>query len=67
MESTEKRWYVPHTYSGYETELRAIWNPGLSQWECRTIFLVVVPEEKVRQVKDGEAKEIEEKLSLAMS
>ena len=62
MESTEKRWYVLHTYSGYENRVKSnLESRAQSMGMQDYIFRVVVPEEKVRQVKDGEAKEIEEK------
>nr|WP_205882239.1 transcription termination/antitermination protein NusG [Lactobacillus sp. MRS-253-APC-2B] len=62
VESTEKRWYVLHTYSGYENRVKSnLESRAQSMGMQDYIFRVVVPEEKVRQVKDGEAKEIEEK------
>lgn len=59
MDSIEKQWYVLHTYSGYENKVKA-------NLESRTetmnmtdfIYRVVVPENEVTTVKDGEEKKI---------
>ena len=54
----EKEWYVVNTYSGHENkvkeklEMRAE-SMGMEDY----IFRVIVPEEKVIEVKDGEQKE----------
>ena len=62
MESNEKRWYVLHTYSGYENRVKSnLESRAQSMGMQDYIFRVIVPEETVRQVKDGQAKEVEEK------
>ena len=62
MESHEKRWYVLHTYSGYENRVKSnLESRAQSMGMEDYIFRVVVPEEEVRQVKDGQAKETIEK------
>ncbi|WP_087907867.1 transcription termination/antitermination protein NusG [Limosilactobacillus fermentum] len=62
METNEKRWYVLHTYSGYENRVKSnLESRAQSMGMEDYIFQVVVPEETVRQVKDGQAKEVEEK------
>ena len=62
MESHEKRWYVLHTYSGYENRVKSnLESRARSMGMQDYIFRVVVPEETVRTVKDGQAKETEEK------
>lgn len=62
VETNEKRWYVLHTYSGYENRVKSnLESRAQSMGMEDYIFQVVVPEEMVRQVKDGQAKEVEEK------
>ena len=62
VETNEKRWYVLHTYSGYENRVKSnLESRAQSMGMEDYIFQVVVPEETVRQVKDGQAKEVEEK------
>ncbi len=62
METNEKRWYVLHTYSSYENRVKSnLESRAQSMGMEDYIFQVVVPEETVRQVKDGQAKEVEEK------
>lgn len=62
MEQNEKRWYVLHTYSGYENRVKSnLESRAQSMGMEDYIFRVVVPEGTVRQVKDGQAKEVEEK------
>lgn len=62
METNEKRWYVLHTYSGYENRVKSnLESRAQSMGMEDYIFRVVVPEETVRQVKDGQAKDVEEK------
>lgn len=62
VETNEKRWYVLHTYSGYENRVKSnLESRAQSMGMEDYIFQVVVPEETVCQVKDGQAKEVEEK------
>lgn len=61
MESHEKCWYVLHTYSGYENRVKSnLESRAQSMGMQDYIFRVVVAEETVRQVKDGQAKEVVE-------
>lgn len=56
MESN-KAWYVLHTYSGYENKVKEnidLRKESMAMGE--NIFRVVVPEQEVTEVKDGEAK-----------
>ena len=59
----EKQWYVVNTYSGHENkvkeklEMRA---ESMDMEDC--IFRVIVPEEKVVEVKDGVTKEKSRKM-----
>jgi len=57
------RWYVIHTYSGYENKVasnieKIVENRGLSEM----IFDVLVPTEKVVEISGSDEKEIERKL-----
>lgn len=62
MESTEKQWYVLHTYSGYENRVKSnLESRAQSMGMEDYIFRIVVPEEEVREVKDGKAKDKIEK------
>ena len=59
----EARWYVVHTYSGYENKVAAtiqktVENRGLQE----LIFDVRVPMETVTEVRDTGSKEVERKL-----
>lgn len=62
VETMEKQWYVLHTYSGYENRVKSNLESRVQSMNMEDyIFQVVVPEETVNQVKDGESKQIEEK------
>jgi len=57
-EDIEKSWFVVHTYSGYEHKVKAnlesrTQTMGMSQ----QIFRVLVPEQEVTTIQDGEAKQ----------
>jgi transcriptional antiterminator NusG len=59
----EKRWYVIHTYSGYEDAVaknlkQRVENLGMED----KIFNVIVPKEKKIKIKDGKRKVVEEKI-----
>ncbi|MDR2656178.1 MAG: transcription termination/antitermination protein NusG [Oscillospiraceae bacterium] len=59
----EARWYVVHTYSGYENKVagnieKAVENRGLQD----LIREVRVPTEKVTEIKDDKCREVERKL-----
>ncbi|AYW44468.1 transcription termination/antitermination protein NusG [Tetragenococcus koreensis] len=59
MESFEKRWYVLHTYSGYENRVKInLESRAQSMKMDDYIFRVVVPEEKETEVKNGKEKEV---------
>ena len=62
-ENAEARWYVVHTYSGYENKVatdieKVVENRKLSE----LIQEVRVPMEKVVEVKDNQKKEVERKM-----
>ena len=59
----EAKWYVVHTYSGYENKVRdsiesTILNRNLGEEICE----VMIPMEKAEEIKNGVAKEVERKL-----
>jgi len=61
--SEEAKWYVVHTYSGYENKVasnleKAIENQNLGNM----IREVKVPTEKVIEIKDGKEREVERKI-----
>jgi len=63
MTETEARWYVVHTYSGYENKVKAdiektIENRGLQD----TILEVRVPMQDVVEVKNGAKKTVQKKM-----
>lgn len=60
---TEKRWYVIHTYSGYENKVKAnlerkVQSMGMED----TIHRILVPMEDELDVKDGQKKVVKRKV-----
>ncbi len=59
----EKRWYVIHTYSGYEEAVAKNLKQRVESFEMEDkIFEVIVPKEKKIKIRDGKRREVEEKL-----
>ncbi len=61
--SQEARWYVVHTYSGYENKVKAtleriVENRGIHDF----IQEVSVPEEEIMEIKDGKKKTVRRKI-----
>ena len=59
----EAKWYVVHTYSGYENKVRdsiesTILNRNLGEEICE----VMIPMEKAEEIKNGVAKDVERKM-----
>jgi transcriptional antiterminator NusG len=59
----EARWYVVHTYSGYENKVatnleKIVENRKLQDW----IHEVSIPTETVTEIKDGKKREVEHKI-----
>ena len=59
----EAKWYVVHTYSGYENKVKdsiesTIANRNLGEEICE----VMIPMEKAEEVRNGATKEVERKL-----
>jgi len=54
----EKQWYVVNTYSGHENKVKEKLEMRAESMDMQDyIFRVVIPEEKVVEVKDGVSKE----------
>jgi len=61
--TSEKNWYVLHTYSGYEDAVaKALKQRVESLGMEDKIFNVIVPKEKKIKIKNGKRKTIEEKI-----
>jgi len=61
--SEEARWYVVHTYSGYENKVATnletiVGNRGLQEW----IHEIRVPTELVTEIKDNKKRDVERKI-----
>ncbi|MEO8232725.1 MAG: transcription termination/antitermination protein NusG [Ignavibacteriota bacterium] len=54
----ETRWYVVRTFSGHETKVKTFLEAGLNEHEHlkAKVFEILVPMEKVFEVKDGKKK-----------
>jgi len=62
-QSDEKRWYVIHTYSGYEEAVaKNLQQRAESLGLEEKIFNVLVPKEKKVKIKSGQRKVVEEKI-----
>jgi len=61
--SKEKRWYVMHTYSGYEDAVASSLKQRIESFGMEDkIFNVLVPKEKKIKIKNGKRKAVEEKI-----
>ncbi len=59
----EKRWYVVHTYSGYENKVKTNMEKRIESMEVTDkIFRVEVPTEEVTEVKNGQTRTVERKI-----
>ncbi len=59
----ERKWYVIHTYSGYEDAVAKNLKQRVESFEMEDkIFDVIVPKEKKIKIKDGKRKTVEEKI-----
>jgi transcriptional antiterminator NusG len=57
VSTTDKRWYVVRTYSGHENKVKAYLENEVAQSNLgEMITSVIVPSEKVFEVKDGKKK-----------
>jgi transcriptional antiterminator NusG len=64
MEKTiEKKWYMIHTYSSYEKKVKADLEKRIETLELTDkVFRIVVPEEEIKEVKNGKEKIVFRKL-----
>ncbi len=63
QESNEKKWYVLHTYSGYEDAVAKSLKQRVESLGMEDkIFNVLVPKEKKIKIKNGKKKMVEEKI-----
>ncbi|SCA83932.1 Transcription termination/antitermination protein NusG [Bacillus glycinifermentans] len=59
----EKKWYVVHTYSGYENKVKANLEKRVESMGMQDkIFRVVVPEEEETDIKNGKKKVVKKKV-----
>ena len=60
---SDKRWYVVHTYSGYENKVKTNMEKRIESMEVSDkIFRVEVPTEEVTEVKNGKTRTVERKI-----
>ena len=58
-----KRWYVLHTYSGYEENVKRNLEQRIETFDMEEkIFQVLIPKEKKIKIKNGKRQTIEEKI-----
>ncbi|WP_025028119.1 transcription termination/antitermination protein NusG [Caldalkalibacillus mannanilyticus] len=58
----EKRWYVVHTYSGYENKVKTNLEMRVESMKMTDkIFRVMVPQEEETEIKDGKKKTVMKK------
>ena len=62
-EKDQKRWYIVHTYSGYENKVKSNLEKSIEYMNMADkIFRVEVPQKTVTQIKGGRKLEKEEKI-----
>ena len=58
-----RRWYVLHTYSGYEENVKRNLEQRIDTFDMSDkIFAVLVPKEKKIKIKNGKRTVVEEKI-----
>lgn len=61
--SDAAKWYVVHTYSGYENKVASSITSAVENMKLHDLITAVnIPVETVTEVKDGKAREVERKL-----
>src|SRR5438105_5774351 len=59
----DRKWYVIHTYSGYENKVKTNLEHRISTMDVRDrIFQVVIPMEGEVEVKDGQRRTVQRKV-----
>ena len=62
-EAEDVRWYVVHTYSGYENKVRQNLEHRIESMDMRNqIFHVVVPTEEEIEIKNGQRRTVQKKV-----
>ena len=62
-----RRWYVIHTYSGYENKVKQNLMHRIETMEMGDqIFRVIVPTEEEIEIKNGQRRTVQKKCFLAM-
>ncbi|HCP59995.1 MAG TPA: transcription termination/antitermination protein NusG [Dehalococcoidia bacterium] len=63
VEGNEKRWFVIHTYSGYEERVRKNLEQRIKLMDSQdSIFQVVIPTEEEIEVKNGQRRSVTKKI-----
>lgn len=63
MSDTEARWYVVHTYSGYENKVKANLDKAIENRHLQEVIKEVrVPMQETYEVKDGKSREVTKKM-----
>ena len=63
MTSNIKKWYVAHTYSGYENKVKLNLEQRVKSMGMESqIFQVLIPTEKVLEIKSGKRKYVQKKV-----
>ncbi len=63
MVSNKKKWYVVHTYSGYENKVKINLEQRVKSMGMENqIFQVLIPTEKVLEIKSGKRKYVQKKV-----
>ncbi len=63
MADTEARWYVVHTYSGYENKVKANLDKAIENRHLHDVIKEVrVPMQETYEVKDGKTREVTKKM-----
>jgi len=63
MTSNKKKWYVVHTYSGYENKVKINLEQRIKSMGMENqVFQVLIPTEKVLEVKSGKRKYVQKKV-----
>lgn len=61
--SEQAKWYVVHTYSGYENKVASSIEKAVENRKLHDLITAVnIPVERVTEVKDGKTREVERKL-----
>lgn len=63
MRDDDRRWYVIHTYSGYENKVKQNLLHRIETMEMRDqIFNVIVPTEEAIEIKNGQRRTVQKKV-----